>query len=89
MQNTPKKTQKQLKQLKKDIANETAINIGYHTRIMQSLPNYAILDAVRKAAEIGDIKKMKDAELENIIVTEAVNSLNFQDFKSISKYFFQ
>ena len=82
------KTQKTLKKLKKDIANETAINIGYYQSILQNIPNYAILEATRNICKLGLKDKTTDSELENMIVTESINAMNFQDFKKVAKYFF-
>ena len=82
------KTQKTLKKLKKDIANETAINIGYYQSILQNIPNYAILVATRNICKMGLKDKTTDSELENMIVTESINAMNFQDFKKVAKYFF-
>ena len=82
------KTQKTLKKLKKDIANETAINIGYYQSILQNIPNYAILEATRNICKLGLKDKTTDSELENMIVTESINTMNFQDFKKVAKYFF-
>ena len=82
------KTQKQLKKLKKDIANQTAINIGYYQSILQNIPNYAILVATRNICKMGLKDKTTDSELENMMVTESINAMNFQDFKKVAKYFF-
>ena len=82
------KTQKQFKKLKKDIANHTAINVGYYESIFQNLPNYAILGAIRNICKIGVSSKTTNAELENLFVTESINAMNFQDFKEVEKYFF-
>ena len=81
-------TQKKLKKLKKDIANETAINIGYYQSILQNIPNYALLVATRNICKMGLKDKTTDSELENMIVTESINAMNFQDFKKVAKYFF-
>ena len=81
-------TQKKLKKLKKDIANKTAINIGYYQSILQNIPNYAILVATRNICKMGLKDKTTDSELENMIVTESINAMNFQDFKKVAKYFF-
>ena len=81
-------TQKKLKKLKKDIANETAINIGYYQSILQNIPNYALLVATRNICKMGLKDKTTDSELENMIVTESINAMNFQDFKKVTKYFF-
>ena len=82
-------TQKQLKKLKKEIIEASAINVGYHCGIMQSLPNYAIIEAVKTISVSGLLNSdTGEAEAQNIIVTEAIKATSFQDFKELAKFFF-
>ena len=39
------KSKRQIKAVKKDIATNTAISVGYRLSVMQALPSYAITDA--------------------------------------------
>lgn len=84
------KTQKELKRLKKDIVDRSAINIGYSSAILQNLPNYALIEALRIIGQNNLINgNESDADRQNIFVTECIDALNFQDFKEVSKFFFQ
>ena len=81
-------TQKQLKDLKKDIIANSAVNIGYHYSIMQKLPNYALIEAVKEISSARLISlETQEAEAQNIIVTEAIKAMNFQDSKEVAKFF--
>lgn len=83
------KTKKQIKQLKKEITTESAINIGYSMNVINHIPIYAICKA-QKSICIDNLihPYMDDVEITNVIITEAVKSMNYQDFKDIYKYFF-
>ncbi len=84
------KTQKELKALKKEITDNSAINVGYYETILQNLPNYAITEALRIIGQNNLISgNESDKDRENIFVTECIDALNFQDFKEVSKFFFQ
>ena len=81
------KTKAQFKTLKKRITEETAVNVGYYTEILSQLPEYALFEAIRQSKDI--LKpNTDDAELRNIIVTESVKAMNYQDFKEIAGMFF-
>lgn len=81
-------TQKKLKKLKKDIVETSAINVGYRCSIVSALPDYSILEAVKEISTTGLVKaEMEEADVCNILITEAVKKMNFQDFKEIAKYF--
>ena len=89
MVSTKYNTQKKLKKLKKDIVETSAITVGYHCKIVSNLPAYSILEAVKEISIIGLVKaETKEADVCNILITEAVKKMNFQDFKEIAKYFF-
>ena len=83
------KTKKQLKTLKKNIINNSAINVGYYEVVINKLPNYALIEAIKEVSLMGCVKKdTSDSEIKNIIITESVRHINYQDFKDISNYFF-
>lgn len=82
------KSKKQIKQLKKNISINTAVNIGYYSIVVEKLPSYVIIDAIKQILKY-TTERSTDAEIENILVTEAIKSMNYQDFKEIEKYFFQ
>lgn len=81
------KTKAEFKQLKKRISEETALNIGYYNEVLTILPEYSILEATRRAAKLVS-DNTPDAEVRNILVTESVKAMSYQDFKDIAGYFF-
>lgn len=81
--------QKEIKRLKKRIVSESAINVGYYTNVLHSLPSYSIAQAVKNISTRNYVNNdMKEAEIINILVTEAVREINYQDFKDIKNLFF-
>lgn len=78
---------KEYKALKKEIVRETAINVGYWNEVLNHLPFYAVQEAYENAQDY-IFSVTNEAEKNNIIVTEAVKAMNYQDFKKIAKYFF-
>jgi len=83
-------TKKQIKALKKDIVNNTAVNVGYYESVLDNIPSYAMIEAIKEMTTTGLIsKETKDADIKNILVTESVKQMSYQDFKDVSKFFFQ
>lgn len=82
-----KTTQKAIKAQKKEIVNQTAINCGYYETVINCLPIYAKIEAIKQTAKLIN-HHTTDSELLNIIITEAVKACNFQDFKEFRNYFF-
>lgn len=82
-------TKKQLKQLKKEIVENTAIECGFATAVMEKIPSYSLLEAVREITANGwQLNGLDDMSLNNILLTESVKAMNYQDFKEIAPYFF-
>lgn len=80
---------KQYKQMKHEIVTETAIEVGYSYSILEKIPSYALLEAMKKLAISGYINNNTDhSDLQNMLVTESVKEMNYQDFKDIASYFF-
>ena len=79
------KTKAQFKSLKKRITEETAVNVGYYTEILSQLPEYALFEAIRVSK---NIPENSNEELRNIIVTESVKAMSYQDFKEVARMFF-
>ena len=79
------KTKAQFKSLKKRITEETAVNVGYYTEILSQLPEYALFEAIRVSK---NIPGNSNEELRNIIVTESVKAMSYQDFKEVAGMFF-
>lgn len=81
------KTKAEFKALKRRISDETAVNVGYYTEVLTQLPEYALFEAIRQTKNIS-APIHDDAELRNIIVTESVKAMNYQDFKEVAGMFF-
>ena len=80
-------TKQQLKRKKQEIVEVTAINVGYATAVFNQIPVYAMIAAVRENVDL--IPTMKtDTDIMNLLVTESVRHMSYQDFKSIEQYFF-
>lgn len=87
--NTRQLSQRDWKNLKKEVVEETAINVGYFPGIMQALPDYALMDAIRSIALDGWLTvNTEDSTLHNMLVTESIKHLNYQDFKDVAPYLF-
>lgn len=79
--------QKQIKAKKKAVSENTAINVGYANAVFNKIPAYALILAVKECAGfIGSVSKEK--QIENILITESVKNMNYQDFREIENYFF-
>ncbi len=82
------KTKKEIKKLKKEICNVSAINIGYYTSILEKIPSYALIGAIKKIDAANLTDKQNDKNIENILITESVREMNYQHFKKLTPYFF-
>nr|WP_297310216.1 hypothetical protein [uncultured Flavobacterium sp.] len=83
------KTKKQIKALKREIVTNSAVNIGFYNTIINALPIYATIEAVKNISVSGYINiNTPEAEATNILVTEAIKVTSYQDFKELVKYFF-
>lgn len=82
-------SKREYKQLKREVIEETAIGVGYYNDIMNKIPEYALFDAIRELSEYGWIKEnTDDATLRNMLVTEAIRKMGYQDFKEVAPYLF-
>ncbi|HFI0149782.1 TPA: hypothetical protein ACGO3A_001328 [Streptococcus suis] len=87
--NTRQLSQRDYKNLKKEVVEESAINVGYFSGIIQALPDYALMDAIRTIALDGWLTmNTEDSTLHNMLVTESIKNLNYQDFKDVAPYLF-
>lgn len=90
-----KEDQKEIKAMKKEVQEESAINVGYTTTIVGDIINElgdSFITSVL-GSELGEelvqkAKKGQDAEAMNIFVTEAVRQMTYSDFKIIAHNFF-
>ena len=80
-------SKQQIKKKKQEIVEVTAINVGYATAVFNQIPAYAMIAAFRENVDL--ISTMKtDTDIMNLLVTESVRHMSYQDFKDIEKYFF-
>lgn len=87
--------QKETKAMKKEVQEESAINIGYYTTIVSDIINelgdYFLTSVL--GSELGEeiveqAKNGQNAEAMNIFVTEAVRQMTYSEFKLIAHNFF-
>ena len=80
-------SKQQIKKKKDEIVRNTAINVGYSTDVFNQIPTYAMIAAVRERVDL--IPTMRtDSDVMNLLVTESVRHMSYQDFKDIEQYFF-
>ena len=81
--------QKQFKRMKREVEEETARGIGYFEGILGHIPSYPLSEAVKKLALSGWITHHTDViDVQNMIVTESIKWMNYQDFKEVAPYLF-
>lgn len=78
---------KQIKQLKKEISNSSAYMVGvYDTEHVVKECSYYFEDVIERVNELH--QHFKTESFNNILITESIKVMNYQDFKSIASYFF-
>ena len=81
--------QKTYKDLKADISQNTAINIGYYWEVLNEIPGEVLIDTIKEIAMNGWINNnTSEQELRNMLITESVKNMSYQEFKDIAHYFF-
>ena len=81
--------QKQFKRMKREVEEETARGIGYFEGILEHIPSYPLSEAVKELALAGWITPHTDVvDVQNMIVTESIKWMNYQDFKEVAPYLF-
>ena len=81
--------QKTYKDLKADISQNTAINVGYYWEVLNEIPGEVLIDTIKEIALNGWINNnTSEQELRNMLVTESVKNMSYQEFKDIAHYFF-
>lgn len=81
--------QKTYKDLKVDISQNTAINIGYYWEVLNEIPGEVLIDTIKEIALNGWINNnTSEQELRNMLITESVKNMSYQEFKDIARYFF-
>ena len=80
---------KTYKDLKADISQNTAINIGYYWEVLNEIPGEVLIDTIKEIALNGWINNnTSEQELRNMLITESVKNMSYQEFKDIAHYFF-
>ena len=80
-------SKQQIKKKKDEIVRNTALNVGYAIDVFNQIPAYAMIAAVRESVDL--IPTMRtDSDVMNLLVTESVRHMSYQDFKDIEQYFF-
>ena len=81
--------QRTYKDLKADISQNTAINIGYYWEVLNEIPGEVLIDTIKEIAMNGWINNnTSEQELRNMLITESVKNMGYQEFKDIAHYFF-
>lgn len=81
--------QKTYKDLKADISQNTEINIGYYWEVLNEIPGEVLIDTIKEIALNGWINNnTSEQELRNMLITESVKNMSYQEFKDIAHYFF-
>lgn len=81
--------QRTYKDLKADISQNTAINIGYYWEVLNEIPGEVLIDTIKEIAVNGWINNnTSEQELRNMLITESVKNMSYQEFKDIAHYFF-
>lgn len=81
--------QKTYKDLKADISQNTAINIGYYWEVLNEIPGEVLIDTIKEIAVNGWINNnTSEQELRNMLITESIKNMSYQEFKDIAHYFF-
>ena len=85
---------KEIKTIKKEVEEGTAINVGYYTTIVGDIINelgdYFLTSVLSELGEeiVEQAKNGQNAEAMNIFVTEAVRQMTYSEFKLIAHNFF-
>ena len=75
--------------MKREVEEETARGIGYFEGILGHIPPYPLSEAVKELALAGWITSHTDViDVQNMIVTESIKWMNYQDFKEVAPYLF-
>lgn len=85
--------QKSIKEIKKEIVNESAVNIGYYEgtlqKILEVYPS-VISEILSESSFISDggLTGLSVPEIDNILITEAIKRLSYSEFKEVAHKFF-
>ena len=82
-----------IRELKKEIETESAINVGFSSDVIAEIIKLEPLYLMDVMADMGEHLTFRAREndwglFQNMLVTEAVRHMDFEDFSKIAKYFF-
>lgn len=83
-------TKKEIKALKKEIVEDTAINVGYWNEIFSKIAlinHWLMFEVMNNAYELGFKYDERKSNFENFLVTEFVKEIGYQEFKKLIPYF--
>lgn len=76
-------TQKEIKQIKKEIAQNGILCRGYWEDLKDIFKFDEIINTIQELKEKGyNFLKMKDYQKDAIILTELISKMNYQEFKN-------
>jgi len=75
--------------MKREVEEETARGVGYFEGILEHIPSYPLSEAVKELALTGWITPQTAiVDVQNMLVTESIKRMNYQDFKEVAPYLF-
>lgn len=76
-------TQKEIKQIKKEIKQNGILYVGYWNGLKNIFKYDEIVNTIQELKENGyNFLKMKDYQKDDIILTELISKMNYQTFKN-------
>lgn len=82
-------TQRDYKNMKKDVDEFGAYGVGFFEGIESQIPLYVWVDVVRDIASQGWVTATTtDVQMKQMLITESIKRMNFQDFKAVAPYLF-
>lgn len=82
-------SKKTYKDIKKEVSLNTAMNVGYYSNVISDIHPRLLTETITELATNGWIKEDTEHEdIMNMLVTESVKKMNYQEFKNIADKFF-
>ena len=82
-------SKKTYKDIKKEVSLNTAMNVGYYLNVISDIHPRLLTETITELATNGWIKEdTKHEDIMNMLVTESVKKMNYQEFKNIADKFF-
>ena len=82
-------SKKTYKDIKKEVSLNTAINVGYYSNVINDIHPRLLTETITELATNGWIREdTQHADIMNMLVTESVKKMNYQEFKNIADKFF-